>query len=148
MITGNRLRVIRYASWFHFAFGASILIFPLLSIELPNPFGSLEAYLQYMSAWKMATMFVVVGLSSRLAFHLHDRAPWLLIVLVVPQQFILLWGALWGIFMLAETALVGHEFDARGWLGACQLGGLSWYHGREVLEIWARAWGRAHEPSA
>lgn len=143
----SRLRVIRFAAWFHVSFGVSILVvFPLLSVEMPRPFGSMEAYLQFMPAWVMATGFIIAGSFSAAAVRLRSRWPWLLVAFAIPQQLILLWGFFWGLGMLIETAWVGHEFDSRGWLGVCQLTGLSYYHGREVLEIWSHAWSRGRGP--
>lgn len=140
MIPGSRLRVIRYASFYHLAFGVSILIgVTVLGAKLPQPFGSIEAYLGIMPVWVMAAMFIVIGLSSRLAFKLAAQFPWLAVALVVPQQIVLLWAVIGGSIYVIQSEIWDRAFDLRGWLGICQISGLSYYHGLEVSRIWEHA---------
>jgi hypothetical protein len=139
MIPGSRLRVIRYASFYHLAFGVSILVgVKVIGMTLPQPFGSLEAYLRIMPVWAMAVMFIVIGLCARLAFKLAARFPWVAVTLVVPQQFVLFWAVIGGAIYMAQNKM-GFAFSLRDWLGICQVSGLSYYHGLEVARIWEHA---------
>jgi hypothetical protein len=140
MIPGSRLRIIRYASFYHLAFGVSILVgVTLLGATLPEPFGSLQAYMGFMPVWAIATMFIVIGLCSRLAFRLAARFPWVAVALVVPQQMVLLWAVVGGVIYVIQSELWDLAFDLRTWLGICQISGLSYYHGLEVARIWEHA---------
>jgi hypothetical protein len=139
VIPGSRLRVIRYASFYHLAFGVSILVgVNVFGMTLPRPFGSLEAYLRIMPVSAMAAMFTVIGLSARLAFKLAGRFPWVAVALVIPQQVVLFWAVIGAAIYMAQNKM-GSAFSLRDWLGICQVSGLSYYHGLEVARIWEHA---------
>lgn len=111
---------------------------------MPRPFGSQEAFLEYMPPWAMASVMLAGAALCRFGLQFKVERPFRAVCSVVPQQAILLWSTVWGIIQLGEGWYSG-EFDARGWLALCYLCALSWYHASDIMELWRRAFGRTPE---
>lgn len=139
----RRLRIIRFASWYHGSYGLSFFALPYIGAKWQGPFGTLDAYFHYLPYNAVAALFIVVALSSRYA--VHEFPNWYSIAAVLPQQLVLLWGTAWCIGICFIAIWAGQPFDARNWLGIMFLGGLSYYHCREAYEIWVRVWGSSFE---
>lgn len=132
---------IRIISWIHLAWGLSMLAFWALGVAMPRPFGSLEAYLAYLSAPALGACLFATSLLSFTALHMGREWPWAMALGVVPQQLVLLWGVLWSVLALVEGWAEGPGFDPRTWLGCSYLTVLSVYHGLAIARVYGVAWG-------
>lgn len=136
MTPGHRLRVIRYAAWYHCSIGVSLGGLLALGIEIPRPWDAMEGFLRYLPVWTTALIYVVAAVLSVTALRVRQRSPWFLAAGVVPQQLLILWAAGW------QTASTIQDADARAWLSLMPIGGLAYFHGREIQEVWEFAFSK------
>jgi hypothetical protein len=134
----GKLNTVKLVSLIHGGWGLAILLFYPFGIVMPRPYGSQEAFLVYMPPWGMATLMLSGAIISRIALHIKEVHPFFAVFAVLPQQTILMWSAIWGLFHLSDGDANGN-FDARGALALVYLGALSFYHALDVSELWTRA---------
>lgn len=147
------MKVVRTVSAIHGLWGMSIIAFIPLGVQFPRPFGSQEAFLEYMPPWVMGLLMLSAAILCRVFITDRNDNPIRALIAVLPQQLILMWSTMWGMAQMIDTALLRsgvieevdlHEFDARGWLALCYLCALSWYHATDVKDLWALAFRERH----
>lgn len=134
----GKLNSIKLISLIHGGWGAAILLFYVFGVEMPRPFGSQEAFLVYMPPWAMATILLGGSIICRTALFLKERCPFCCVFATLPQQFILMWSVVWGLYHISDGDANGN-FDARGTLALIYLSALSFYHATDIRELWGRA---------
>jgi hypothetical protein len=134
----GKLNTVKLVSLIHGGWGLAILLFYPLGVVMPRPFGSQEAFLVYMPPWVMASIMLTGAIICRLAIWKKTDHPMVAVFATVPQQIILMWSTVWGIFHLNNGDQYGN-FDARGALAVIYLFALSFYHATDIAELWGRA---------
>ncbi len=134
----GKLNSVKLVSMIHGGWGAAILLFYPFGVEMPRPFGSQEAFLVYMPPWAMASFMLFGAILCRIGVALRHTFPFFAVFVVLPQQAILMWSTVWGLYHISDGDEFG-GFDARGALALIYLSALSFYHATDVAELWARA---------
>lgn len=134
----GKLNTVKLVSMIHLGWGSLALIFYFTGVPFPRPFGSQEAFLVYMPSWLMGLIMVIGAVLCRIALYLKEPHPYFAVWTVLPQQIILMWSTVWGLFHLTDGDING-DFDSRGALALVYLFALSGYHATDVAELWARA---------
>lgn len=134
----GKLNSVKLVSMIHGGWGLAILLFYPFGVEMPRPFGSQEAFLVYMPPWMMASLMLSGAIVCRLAVWKKTDYPLTAVFATLPQQIILMWSTVWGLYHLLDGDSNGN-FDARGALALIYLSALSFYHGTDIAELWGRA---------
>lgn len=128
------MKIVSLICGIHIWWGASLVI----GIHLPRPFGALEPFfiLPFANDLTVGMLLLVCGLLPLTASYWPNKL-WCISCLMVPQQMILLWGFMIGIFDVVSS------HDGRSWYALGYTGILFLFHAWElrdefVLEIVTR----------
>lgn len=120
---------IRVASLLHLLWGIYLVFF---WYRVPQPFGAFEPFLDAMNHRQLGWLFVHIAVLAIFKNFLPKGSPWWAgPVLCIPQQVVLVWGLMGGLYLIYSE-----EHVDRSLLALCYMISITAFHTHDVFKLW------------